>query len=218
MASGSHGVPEGVTCASLVDALGKRYSHRAHIMDLVTPSPGRVLFGPAVTIAFVPYREDLHDERRHTFASMFYEAVRAEPAGKVLVLSSGGHPDAAHAGGTKLYRAETNRLAGVLADGRVRDFAELAEFDMVTYCRGEATRAGGSVVMPYEANVAVEVGGVTIQPGDYLYVDPSGGVVVPAADLDEVVEVARAVEAEDVRTLARIRQEGPGEHQGAAEV
>ena len=39
-----------VKSASLTDTVGRLYDHRAHILDLVSPTPGPVLFGPAVTI------------------------------------------------------------------------------------------------------------------------------------------------------------------------
>ena len=40
----------GLKCADLVDAMGRLHRHRCHILDLVSPTPGRILFGPAVTI------------------------------------------------------------------------------------------------------------------------------------------------------------------------
>jgi hypothetical protein len=33
------------------DAMGRLHRHRCHLLDLVTPTPGRTLFGPAVTIS-----------------------------------------------------------------------------------------------------------------------------------------------------------------------
>ena len=45
---------EGLTAAAICDALARRYDHRAHILDLITPTPGDVLFGQAATIRFFP--------------------------------------------------------------------------------------------------------------------------------------------------------------------
>lgn len=211
MAHGGPRLPEGIGCAAIVDALGRLYGHRADIGGLVSPTPGRVLFGPAATMAYLPYREDLHDPAERSFAAVFYRAVGPEPAGKVLVLSSGGHPGVSHGGGTKLYRAETAGLAGILADGPLRDFDELARCALVTYCRGEATRAGGDTVMPYAAGVPVEVGGVTVAPGDYVYADASGAAVIPAAGVQRVLDVVGEIEAEDARARDAIRAERPGD-------
>ena len=197
-----------VPCASLVDAMGRVHSHRAHILSLVSPAPRR-LFGPAATIAYLPYRDDL--PQTHTgFGHLFHEALGEAPAGAVLVLSSGGYPDASHGGGMKLSRLQHTGAAGVLADGRLRDFNQLRDYPFATWCRGEATRWGGDTVMPFAANVAVEIGGVAVLPGDYVYADASGAVVIPRASLQRVIDEALSVEAEDARSLEEIAPEHRG--------
>ncbi|NDV08826.1 hypothetical protein GXW84_30830 [Rhodococcus sp. IEGM 248] len=75
--------------------------------------------------------------------------------------------------------------------------------------RGEATRSGGDTVMPFAANVAVEVDGACVMPGDYLYADASGAVVIPAASLHRVIDEAIDIEAEDSRFAEEIAQEDP---------
>jgi 4-hydroxy-4-methyl-2-oxoglutarate aldolase len=40
--------------ADLVDAMGRMHRHRCHILDLVSPTPRRTLFGQAVTISYFP--------------------------------------------------------------------------------------------------------------------------------------------------------------------
>lgn len=198
-----------LSCAALVDAMGRLHGHRAHLLPLVSPDPQRVLFGSAVTIAYLPARDDL-PQAELGFASLFYEAIADDPAGKVLVLSSGGYPDSSLAGGTKLSRLENRGLAGVLADGRLRDFDELRGHRFSSWCRGEATRWGGDTVMPFGANVAVEVGGVCVTPGDYIYADASGAVVIPATSLGRVLDEAHRIEAEDAQAITLIRGEDPG--------
>jgi regulator of RNase E activity RraA len=196
-----------VSCASLVDAMGRLHDHRAHLLPLVSPDPARTLFGPAATITYLPARADLH--KPPDFAELFYRAVGPRPQRQVLVLSSCGYPDASHAGGTKLSRVQNHGLAGVVSDGRLRDFDQLAGYDFATWCRGEATRWGGDTVMPYAAGQPVTLGGVCVMPGDYIYVDASGGVVIPTADLSQVLAEARRIEAEDTAFAEHIRAERP---------
>lgn len=202
-------------CAALVDAMGRVHGHRAHLLAMASPDPTRPLFGPAATIAFLPYRDDL-PQTGIGFAALFYEAVGENPNGRVLVLSSGGYPDASHGGGTKLSRVANHGLAGVLADGRLRDFDQLRGYRFAIWCRGEATRWGGDTVMPHAADVAVEIAGVCITPGDYVYADAAGAVVIPAASLQRVFDEARAVEDEDTTFVARIRTEDPAAVRGEA--
>ena len=199
---------DGLTCADVVDAVGRKHRHRCHLLDLVSPTPGRVLFGPAVTISYFPTCTAALDPARYNLANLFYEAIGDAPAGKVLVLASNGYTDVSMGGGTKLSRLQTHACAGVLTDGRLRDFDELARYDFACYCSGEATRWGGGEVTPFRANVPVVLDGVGVLPGQYVFADSSGAVVIPEAQLGEVLEEARRVRAEDQgfrREIARER-------------
>jgi regulator of RNase E activity RraA len=162
-----------------------------------------------VTISYFPTCSAALDADEYNFGRLFLDAVGREPAGKVLVLASNGHAGTSLAGGTKLSRAHNQDLAGVLADGRLRDFDELAGYSFATYCRGEATRWGGDVVTPFQANVPVVIEGVGIRPGDYIHADSSGVVAIPAAEVRSVVEGALAVTHEDEDYLVTIREEAP---------
>jgi regulator of RNase E activity RraA len=203
-----------VRSADLVDAMGRLHRHRCHVVDLVSPTPGRPLFGQAVTMRYFPTCETALDPDKFNFARLFYQAVGDNPEGKVLVLAAGGYRDTSLGGGTKMSRAQNHGLAGVLADGRLRDFEELAAYDMAVYCTGEATRWGGDVVTPFEANVPVVVSGVGIMPGDYIYADSAGAVVIPQAQIRQVLEGAIAVTAEDAAAIESIRGEDPATASG----
>jgi 4-hydroxy-4-methyl-2-oxoglutarate aldolase len=201
---------EGLKCADLVDAMGRFHRHRCHMLDLVTPTPGRVLFGAAVTISYFPSCSASLDPERYNLANLFYEAVGDDPEGKVLVLASNGYTDVSMGGGTKLSRLQRHGLAGVLTDGRLRDFDELAGYDFAAYCAGETTRWGGDEVTPFQANVPVVLSGVGVIPGQYVFADSSGAVVIPPSDLDRVLAEAHSIEADDARSRAEIaREDGP---------
>lgn len=200
-----------VSSASLTDALGRLSTHRSHVLDLVSPTPGRVLRGRAVTIRFVPFRQDVFDAQMHSFARLFYEAVPAHPEETVLVLDSGSQPNTSVGGGTKFSRLQNRNLAGLLTDGRLRDFGELERYEPVFYCRGEAVKAGTADLMPIAANVPVVVGGVTVFPGDYVYADAAAAVIIPSMLVDEAFQLAARIELEDAAFLMSIRAEDPHE-------
>ena len=197
----------GLKCADLVDAMGRMHRHRCHILDLVSPTPDRVLFGPAVTISYFPSCSAALDPEHHNFANLFYEAVGDDSAGKVIVLASNGYTDISMGGGTKLLRLHEHGCAGVLTDGRLRDFDELARYDFASYCSGEATRWGGDSVTPFQANVPVVLQGVGVMPGSYVFADSSGAVVIPEAQIDEVLAEAHTVEAADATVRDQIARE-----------
>ena len=96
--------------------------------------------------------------------------------GKVLVVDGGGSMRRALLGGNLGAAAARNGWAGVVIDGCVRDTAELA---------GQAVgiRALAAMPLPTEkrnqgqSEVAVQVQGVWVHPGDWLYADQDGIVV-----------------------------------------
>lgn len=198
---------EGLATADLVDAMGRLHRHRCHILDLVSPTPGRVLFGPAVTISYFPSCSAALDPERYNLAKLFYEAVGDEPEGKVVVLASNGYADSSMGGGTKLSRLQVHGCAGVITDGRLRDFDELARYDFAAYCSGEATKWGGEEVRPFQANVPVVLSGVGVMPGQYVFAESSGAVVIPDGQIDDVLAGARAVKDEDAGYLDEISRE-----------
>jgi 4-hydroxy-4-methyl-2-oxoglutarate aldolase len=218
MSGDIHHLARQVRTADIIDAMGRLHRHRCHVLDLITPTPGRLLFGPAVTISYFPScREGLSPER-YNFARLFYEAIGESGQGKVLVLASNGHTDVSLGGATKLSRVANHNMAGILTDGRLRDFSELARFDFAAYCSGEAIRWGGDVVTPFEANRPVVLRGVGIRPGDYVFADASGAAVIPEGQIRQVLEDALRVVHEDAAAIAAIRREDPGAPDGESEL
>lgn len=102
------------------------------------------------------------------------------PVGQVLVIDGGGSLRRALLGGNLGAAAARNGWAGVVIDGCVRDTAELA---------GHAVGIRALAAMPLptekrnqgEAGVAVQVQGVWVRPGDWLYADEDGMVVASRA-------------------------------------
>ncbi len=200
-----------VRVPSLVDAIGRLFPHRAHVEELQSPAPDRILFGPAAIISYIPVRKDLYDEEQHTFARLFYEAIGDAPEGKVLVLGASGCREVSVGGGTKLARADLKRLAGVLTDGCLRDFDELAESPRAFYCHAETFRWGGDKLMPFAVNIPVVLDGVTVIPGDYVYAAGTGAVIIPASGVHQVLAEAIGIEKADAEYIEQIRQEDAGE-------
>jgi regulator of ribonuclease activity A len=112
--------------------------------------------------------------------SLVKAAVDAPGLGRVLVVDGGGSLRKALLGGNLGAAAARNGWAGVVIDGAVRDVAELASCDV-------GIRALAPVPMPTvkrnagEAGVAVQVQGVWVRPGEWLYADADGILVAARA-------------------------------------
>jgi len=203
---------EDVGVADVVDAMMLSYSHRAHVINLVSPDPDRTLIGPAVTIGYMPVRKDFMDPDKHSLVPAIYRAVQNHNAnGAVLVMASNGHPETSLGGGTKLSRVENLGMSGVLADGYIRDFEEIDTYNFATYCYGEALRAGGNEVQPFLTDVPVVVGGVTVTPGDIVFGRGNAAVIVPGNQAEEIFKKARMVMQKMDAAKAAGRQENPAD-------
>ena len=123
------------------------------------------------------------------------------------MLASNGYTDTSMGGGTKLLRLHEHACAGLLTDGRLRDFDELARYDCAAYCRVRRRAGAGDSVTPFQVNVPVVLDRVGVEPGSYVFADSSGAVVIPARQIEEVLEEARKVEAADTASREAIARE-----------
>jgi len=150
---------------------------------------------------------------------MVHAAIhRAEP-GDILVIQ-GGDAEFALAGGNVCAWAQRRGVAAFVADGVVRDLAEVRERAFPVFARG-AIPIPGAKEGPGEINGPVRCGGAAVHPGDIVVADEEGIVVVPLARAAEVLAKAQAKAAADAaedleswgrkhreRTEAILRQKG----------
>ena len=108
------------------------------------------------------------------------KAALDEPGlGRVLVVDGGGSLRRALVGGNVAAAAAKNGWAGVVVDGAVRDRDELAATPV-------GIRALALVPLPTEKrgvgerDIAVQIQGVWVRPGDALYADADGIVILKA--------------------------------------
>lgn len=112
----------------------------------------------------------------HEDNSLVKAMVDSAGLGRVLVVDGGGSLRRALLGGNLGAAAAKNGWAGVVIDGCVRDVAELAT-------QAVGIRALASMPLPTEKrnqgqqDLAVQIQGVWVRPGDWLYADEDGMVV-----------------------------------------
>ena len=115
----------------------------------------------------------------HEDNTLVKAAVDSPGGGRVLVVDGGGSLRRALLGGNLAAAAAKNGWAGVVIDGCVRDRAELAACDL-------GIRALALIPLPTERrnngqrDVPVQIQSVWVRPGDWLYADADGIVVMPA--------------------------------------
>jgi 4-hydroxy-4-methyl-2-oxoglutarate aldolase len=108
-------------------------------------------------------------------------------------------------------------IAGVVADGAVRDTADIASAGFPVWAaaitpRGASKQAFGSVNQP------VSCGGVVVAPGDLVVGDDDGVVVVPQDLIATVIAAAESRAAKETALRSKLTAGAtPFEHLGLQE-
>jgi 4-hydroxy-4-methyl-2-oxoglutarate aldolase len=131
-------------------------------------------------------------------------AIEACAPGDVIVVEQRTGIEAGCWGGILSRGALARGVAGVVAEGLVRDVDEARELGFPVFCRGFTARTARGRVHEVATDVAVRVGDVEVQPGDYVVVDSSAAVFVSAAQIEDVLQVAQQIAAREAAMAGRI--------------
>jgi len=104
------------------------------------------------------------------------EAVDEPGAGRVLVIDGGGSLRRALLGDLLAAKAVAHGWAGIVVVGAIRDSAQIATLALgvkaLGTCPRKTDKRGQGV-----RDVPLEIAGVAVHPGDWLYADADGVVV-----------------------------------------
>lgn len=117
--------------------------------------------------------------KAHEDNSMVKEAVSEPGEGRVLVVDGGGSMRRSMVGGNVAAEAAQNGWAGIVVYGAVRDTVELRDTAIAVFALGTVPRKTEKHGVG-QRDIPVTFGGVTIAPGDSVYADPDGIVVLSA--------------------------------------
>jgi 4-hydroxy-4-methyl-2-oxoglutarate aldolase len=120
--------------------------------------------------------------------------------------------DAGSWGGILSLGAKVRQVAGVIADGPVRDIDEARGYDFPIYCRTLTARTARNRVAEAFTNEPVTIGDVIAKPGDYAIADAGGVVIIAATDIARVLEAAEAIAGREA-AMAKALLFGINEHQ-----
>jgi regulator of RNase E activity RraA len=121
---------------------------------------------------------------------MEIEAIDSILPGEVVVVATGGSRRNAPWGELLSTAAVARGARGAVVDGLVRDVRGIQELGFPVFAAGTkpVDSKGRGRVVSY--NVPVACGGVLVSPGDLVFADLDGIITIPAAMVDEVVQLA----------------------------
>ena len=119
--------------------------------------------------------------------------------GDVLVIDTGGDHRHAPVGAVTSCAARCAGAVGIVVDGAVTDLLELREAGLPVFARGTCPYDSLHRQRVTDIDVTVEIDGVRFGPGDLVFADEDGVVVVPRQVETAVIRRAWAkVHAESV--------------------
>jgi 4-hydroxy-4-methyl-2-oxoglutarate aldolase len=173
------------------DINGRRGALHGRVQAL---RPRMKLAGPAFTIEVRP-GDNL----------MIHAAMALAKPGDVLVIDGKGDQTSALMGTIMMTACRQLGLAGVVVDGAVRDSLEIDEMDYPVFSvgtnpNGPTKNNGGRIGHP------VSVGGVTVNPGDFIIGDGDGVVVVERDVLAGLLPLAEHKVQAEAKRIAQIKE------------
>lgn len=191
------------TAAGTLSRLGIR---SPHISGPVAWTPGKAIAGPALTLQFMPKREDLYGESEYTDPEKQlhrHVLYQVEP-GDIVVVDARADMISGVFGEMMLTYFAGRGGAGIVIDGCIRDYPEAKKLGIGMWLRGVTpnfhTQTG---IFPFAVNTPVACGNVLVVPGDIIVADDDGAVVVPIALAPQVL--AQASEHHEWEDFSRLR-------------
>lgn len=192
-----------VATASVADAVDKICGKKGYLDSAIAPRTSeRKIAGPAVTVLEGPTEEFVPPTHA-------LELIDAAEPGSVMVISIGGHAEVAVWGGLMTAGAVANRLEAAVLDGATRDIAEIKrDFGFPVFSRSASPGTTLGRFKTLDSMVPVQIGDVTINPGDIVVGDVDGVVVVPKEHAAEVLAMAQEIDQRELEQAKLIIESG----------
>ena len=165
----------------------------AFLQGPVAHTPGASIAGPALTLQFMPKREDLYNDAEYVDPErqLHRHVLYHTQPGDIVVVDARGDMSSGIFGEMMLTYFAGRGGKGIVVDGCIRDFGEASRLGIGMWLRGTTPNFHTQTnIVPTAVNVPVACGGTVVVPGDIIVADDDGAVVVPIALAPKLLEVA----------------------------
>jgi regulator of RNase E activity RraA len=172
--------------------------HRLGIRDPqirgpVAWSPGKSIVGPALTLQFMPMREDQYGsgEYEDRERQLHRHALYHTQPGDVIVVDARGNMASGVFGEMMLTYFMGKGGIGAVVDGCIRDYPRVKELSLGLWLRGVTPNYHTQTdIFPFAVNAPIACGDTLVMPGDIIVADDDGVVVVPIQLAPQLLEEA----------------------------
>lgn len=159
---------------------------------------GKKLIGPAYTIQYTPY-----EQTNDTFqpAADYIDNV---PAQSVIIIDNQARVDCTVWGGILTQMALIKGIAGTIVNGAVRDIHLIRELHYPVFCVDQCMRSGKNRVYKSHEQQPLFINGITIYPGDLIFADDHGVIVIPIDRIEEVIQKSTNIQKTEKKIIAAV--------------
>ena len=136
-------------------------------------------------------------------------AVELAGPAEVIVIEQHANPEAGSWGGLLSLGASVRGVAGVIADGPVRDIDEARALQFPIFTRSLTAKTARGRIVELGTNVPIAFEGVPVNPDDYAIADSSAVIFIAASDIDRVLDAAESIAAKEAAMANALRTGEP---------
>ncbi len=157
------------------------------------------MIGPAYTVRLMG---------KDSFA--LYKALEDAPKGSVIVIDRCGDEVYACVGEMVARNAKSLGMAGIVIDGMATDSLWIEKMDFPVFCTGISVVTTNVWGITGEWQTDISCCGAVVHPGDLVFGDANGVVVLPPEGFEEMLEKAEEAAKREIVMRAKFeRGEGP---------
>jgi regulator of RNase E activity RraA len=187
-------------CCAVSDALDKLQLKGA-VTGLGQLSTSRRIAGRVLTVK-LGVGEAPAGKPRHVSTT----AIEAAEAGDIIAVEQRSGVNAGSWGGILSLGAKLRGVAGVIADGPVRDIDEARAHDFPVYGSALTCFTARGRVVELATGGPITIGGVSVKPGDYAIADASGVAFIAAENVEQVLAAAEEIFAREAAMAQALRE------------
>jgi len=185
----------GIGSATAAGELARLGIRDPYIQGPVARTPGKSIVGPALTLQFMPKREDQYavDEYADPEKQLHRHALYHTQPGDIIVVDARADMNSGVFGDMMMTFFMGQGGIGAIVDGCIRDYPKIVkDLDIGLWLRGTTPNFHTQTnIVPFAVNVPIACGDTLVMPGDIIVADDDGATVVPVSLAPELVEKAQ---------------------------
>lgn len=185
--------------AAISDALDS-FSITGGLLDIIPRTQGKKMAGPVFTVQYSPIEST---SGKFSNAGNYIDEVSP---GHVILVDNQGRQDCTSWGGILTTKANLKQIEGTVVHGSGRDIAEIQAKDYPFFSTSIFMVSGKNRAVVTAKQIALNVNGVVVSPGDWLFGDDNGVISIPADKLEIVISRAENTELTEKHILDAINK------------